>query len=274
MFLLTRPGAAANEDAVGAGPGFLFVIDGATGLSGQVLRCEPSDAAWFARETASLLGTLLSDPSLDTRQALRRAMDTLRARWPGAPEDAPSAGIAIFRVRGNCLEHTALGDCAGSAELWDGTFRCWEDTALTALDRGALEEMVRLHRTQGLTMPQAREAIAPLLRHNRALRNTPAGYWSLDPTAAGIDHARCALLPLADVRSLFLCSDGFAQLIGFGAAPDLAGLHRLCLRDGLDAPADRLYALQEDDRAMLRLPRFKLRDDTSAILAAAKEILP
>ena len=52
---VTRAGLHANEDAVGAGKDFLFVVDGATGLSHRNYMDPRSDARWFAGQTARLL---------------------------------------------------------------------------------------------------------------------------------------------------------------------------------------------------------------------------
>lgn len=51
---VTRAGLRKNEDTVWAQRGFLFVIDGATGLSGENYMDPVSDARWFAGTTAAL----------------------------------------------------------------------------------------------------------------------------------------------------------------------------------------------------------------------------
>lgn len=266
--VLTRPGGAVNEDAAGAGDSWLFVIDGATGLGGED-RMPPDDAAWLARETAAALTARLPDPARSVEDILAETMAALRAAWPGPASDLPSAGLALFRIAGDRLEYFGLGDCDAALLLADGRTLIWREEALARLDRIALEEAARWRARLGCSPREALERIRPTLRRHRALRNRPEGYWCLDPTGAGLPHARRASLPLADCRSLFLCSDGFSQLIGLGEAADLPGLHRQARARGLEPLADRLWALQEADRDLLRLPRFKLRDDASAVLAEA-----
>jgi len=52
---------------------------------------------------------------------------------------------------------------------------------------------------------------------------------------------------------------------------DGAALHRQVMEQGAQALLDRLYDMQEQDREMLRVPRFKLRDDTTAAAAEIEQ---
>ena len=62
-------------------------------------------------------------------------------------------------------------------------------------------------------------------------------------------------------------SDGFAQLIHFMPGWDAAALHRMLLEQGAQTLMDSLFEKQEQDRDMLLVPRFKLRDDATAAAA-------
>ena len=59
----TRPGARWNEDAVGGGGSFLYVLDGATSLDAAPVMDPVSDAAWLVRETARWLDRHLPEAS-------------------------------------------------------------------------------------------------------------------------------------------------------------------------------------------------------------------
>ena len=52
---------------------------------------------------------------------------------------------------------------------------------------------------------------------------------------------------------------------------DGTALHRQVMEQGAQALLDRLYDMQEQDREMLRVPRFKLRDDTTAAAAEIEQ---
>ena len=255
-----------NEDVAGGGKDFLFVIDGATGLTGENVMGRASDACWLAEEMAAALQRGLPDQKRSVGDILEEGLRALAARWPGDPEAGPSAGLAVWRRRGDRLEYYGLGDCDASLLRRDGTALTWREEKLTRLDARVLEEMTALCRRTGCTMAEARQACTGQLLRNRQARNTEEGYWCLDLTGKGLRHARQAELPLAECRSVFACTDGFAQLIQFGAADSLADLHRAAEAQELPALLDRLYALQEADRDMLQVPRFKFRDDASAAL--------
>ena len=120
-------------------------------------------------------------------------------------------------------------------------------------------------------MEEARRWATPILQKHRAMHNRPDGYWVLDPTGAGIAHARTAELPAGECRSICAYSDGFAQLMQFVPQWDGAALHRQVMEQGAQALLDRLYDMQEQDREMLRVPRFKLRDDTTAAAAEIEQ---
>ena len=267
----TRPGARWNEDAVGGGGNYLYVLDGATGLGAAPVMDPVSDAAWLVRETARWLDHCLPEESRPLEDILARGMARLMDQWHGSRAALPSAGVAIFRRRGEAVEYFGLGDCSASLQLADGTFRTWEETALSALDGQALEEACALAQARGCSLRESLPGIQATLRRHRALRNTPGGYWILDPTGVGIPHARRETVPLSQCRSLFLCTDGLAQCVGFGLAADVADLHRRALKQGVVSLADALWACQEADPNLETLPRFKLRDDATGALCRVKE---
>ena len=262
----TRPGARWNEDAVGGGGSFLYVLDGATSLDAAPVMDPVSDAAWLVRETARWLDRHLPEASRPLEDILAQGMARLLDQWSGPRAALPSAGVAIFRRRGEGVEYFGLGDCAASLQLADGTFRTWEETALSALDGQALEEACALAQARGCSLRESLPGIQATLRHHRALRNTPGGYWILDPTGVGIPHARRETVPLSQCRSLFLCTDGLAQCVGFRLAADVADLHRLAAEGGMAPLADRLWACQAADPDLEALPRFKRRDDATGAL--------
>ena len=96
----TRPGARWNEDAVGGGGSFLYVLDGATSLDAAPVMDPVSDAAWLVRETARWLDRHLPEASRPLEDILAQGMARLLDQWSGPRAALPSAGVAIFRRRG------------------------------------------------------------------------------------------------------------------------------------------------------------------------------
>ena len=257
-------GNQVNEDAVGSGDSFIFVIDGASGLNNRNVMGKSSDAQWLSSCIAERLKDKLPDTSRTISEILSEIMDELARMWRGNPADYPSAGIAIWRQNGEQLEHFGLADCDSSVMLTDGSFLSWTETKVGELDGQALQQMSLYSAEHGCSMEEARIACSEILIRNRQLKNREDGYWCLDPSKAGIPHARTTCLPVSKCQSLFLCSDGFSQLIGFHEVNSLEALHDAVQKKGISLLAKRLFERQEQDRAMTELPRFKFRDDTSA----------
>ena len=272
------PGHAerANEDAVGHGKNYCFVMDGASCLSGTNVVDPGSDAAWMADKVCRGLCQLLDaeDPR-PTGELLRQVVaqvreeyvQALQAKGIDAPEDSPSAGLALFRQRNGKLEFFGLGDCVGVARFADGRVFCWKDNGLAALDHQVIEEMVRLHASTGISVREAKEACGDILIRNRNLRNQPDGYWILDLlTDDGIDNACEATWDLTRPVCVGAFSDGFAQLTEvFGLYPDCAALFEEVQRDDMEEMFRNLCAIQDADPEYNGYPRFKHRDDTSAL---------
>jgi len=272
------PGAPPrpNEDAVGYGPDYLFVIDGASCLSGLNLMAE-SDAAWMVEHVTRGLHTYLAMyPEMDTADMLRSILVPLQQQYLQAlrdagvqkPKDSPSAGMAMFRKRGDRLEFFGLGDCVGLAVLPDGSFFYSLDTNLVNLDNQVLEEMVRLHLATGKSMSECRQfdVIKEMLLINRDKKNTPGGYWALDLlNDAGLENAVRHSWEVKGSVTVGAVSDGFAQLAElFGVYGGYGGLFEAMRHTDLSEMFDLLCKLQDEDHDCNDYPRFKLRDDTTA----------
>ena len=157
--MFTRPGARWNEDAVGGGGSFLYVLDGATSLDAAPVMDPVSDAAWLVRETARWLDRHLPEASRPLEDILAQGMARLLDQWSGPRAALPSAGVAIFRRRGEEVEYFGLGDCAASLQLADGTFRTWEETALSALEQRVADQKEALRSYQPEEVAKLDQAI-------------------------------------------------------------------------------------------------------------------
>ena len=269
-------GAKACEDTVGHGKDYCFVMDGASGLGGNNMLDPLSDSAWMVETVRRGLCDRLDrgDPR-PTRQLLLEVVAEVREEYLealarqglDAPTDSPSAGMALFRPRNGKLEFFGMGDCVGVAMLPDGTGFYALDEKLPALDHQVIEEMMAMHRQTGISIPEAKKACNHRLLHNRGLRNKPGGYWILDLlTDEGIENAREEAWELTAPVKVAAFSDGFAQLTElFGQYPDYLSLFAAMEREGAETLFRRLCALQDDDPDCSQYPRFKHRDDTSAL---------
>lgn len=268
-------GVQANEDAIGWGKDYCFVLDGASCLSGKNVIDPVSDAAWMVTKVRNGLCALLDtgDPR-PTGELVRQVIKPIRSEYIqalqaqniDAPEDSPSAGFALFRCRNGRLEFFGLGDCVGVAKLPDGKNFYSLDLNLPNLDHQVLEQMIVLHKQTGMTMREAKTACNAQLIHNRNLRNKPGGYRILDLLTDGIDDARQMSWELTEPVCVGAFSDGFAQLAEvFGKYPGYTALFAAMREGDLKKLSQELCALQDADPDCNDYPRFKLRDDTCAL---------
>ena len=231
-----------------------------------------SDAYWLAGRTAEILEKELGNNKKSLPDILYSAMSILKSEWVGNDSEMPSCGISIFRINEDKIEYFGLGDCYASAVFNNGEFLKWIEKDLTILDEKALSEMCYLSKTKGISMVDARKEISDILAKHRNMRNREGGYWCLDPSGTGISHGRQAVFSAEDCKSLFLCSDGFYQLVGFNYFNDVRELHQAAEKKSLECIMNTLFSLQEQDYEMTKLPRFKFRDDASAIIGTIRRI--
>ena len=280
MMKLSCSGAATrlgdkpyNEDAFFLGETFCGVFDGATGLTeaAPVMADYPSDAAWFVAESKRYLGRHLSDTTQTIQQICQAAMAVCREQWQGglSANAIPSAGLALARQNGTALECFCLGDVSLSVRLASGVFLSFPESELSSLDHAALQEAIA-YRKRGHCWSDAIAYIRPMLQEHRRMRNQPGGYAALDLLGQW-PKARTATLPLAQAQSIFLCSDGFAQLIDFGIAKNLSDLHRNAEEQGIEPLLSRLTKVQQADPDCLKVARFKCMDDATAVILRRKD---
>lgn len=268
--------AKPNEDAVGFGKDYCFAIDGASCLSGVEVMGRGSDATWMVeRVAAGLCERLDRGDERPTEALLTEILLPLKAQYNAAlakkgiekPNDSPSAGFALFRMRKGKLEFFGLGDCVGVAALPNGKEFYSLDTNLPNLDNQVLEQMMQLHLQTKLPVLKTRELCNDLLIANRNKRNHPDGYWILDlNTPEALVNARKFSWELTEPIAVTVFSDGFAQLsdvfhfydgyFELLTTMEHKDLEQLCLQ---------LRLAQDEDANCDDYPRFKLRDDTCAL---------
>lgn len=263
---LCRPGNPHHpcEDLLRLDESYLLLMDGASPLAPSIMT--PSDASWFVWQVDRLLASSLTRHA-SLSSILADGMASIRPLWRGSTSVMPSAGIAVVRLNQDRLDYLQLGDVTLSIERTDGTFMLIKDEALCRLDAMALAELQAHAARSGNSPRECLPLIQETLKRNRALRNTPEGYSILDPSGKGLTHAITGSLPVADVQSILLFSDGFGQLQEF-TKESLPDLYKRVKEQGLSPLLDELYQFQDQDTSFHRVARFKHRDDASATIAS------
>lgn len=257
---LTGDISVPNDDRTGNARHHGWVIDGATDLGPPGLVGTQGGAAWlasvaqaaFTAATATSIEALYNDVALQILAAWERD----RTRDPEDRWEYPLASSLAVRL-GEQLEVGWLGDCAGF--LWSAgkVTRIGPEKEI----RNSEAERAASLAEHGLGSPKKS---APILANLRSTRGrTGMRVLSVDPEhMMAVDTARIACAPGDEI---VLMSDGYAALIDSYGAHDDASLVEAIRGRGLAAVAEELRAIEQDDAACTRFPRFKRSDDATAL---------
>lgn len=277
-FSFTDRGNAANEDFACAGPlpaggAYGVVVDGATGLAGEPLFPGrfATNAQWFSHTAGAALCRAL-EAGVPAGEALGGAVAAAREELEGAAgapladQDAdavPSAALALAVAGEKDVELWGLGDSPLVVLTRAGELVVSTDEALEALDARVVELMVERSAGRDLTVAERRALVRDEVVANRRRRNAPGGYWCLDPSGAGIAHARRITLPRAEVVAVAGMTDGLFRAFGqYGLASPAEWLPRATYFSA-QLLCDRMRALEAADARLTRFPRMKVGDDAS-----------
>ena len=243
--------ATPNDDRCGATSQRAWMIDGSTDLGPPGLMGSQPGAAWlaatasraFAAAGDGTLGETLGHVYAQTAAAYtaERVRDAFDA-W-----ELPSAAFLAVALTDNMLDLAWLADCVCV------TMRGEVITRLGPQPSGDETEQARVHAT-GTERP---------LEMLRAERMRPERY------ILGVDPAHLAFVqqlrvPVAPDDEILLMTDGMAALVDDYGMP-LDSFVAMLRTQGLPAPAARLRAMEAEEGARARYPRFKGSDDATAL---------
>lgn len=269
-----KPGRP-NEDRLGEGGKFAWVIDGATGLAEEplVAKGDDSDASWLAEALNQHL--LETTPRYRGYPAglIRHAITALIARFnadskkkPQYDYDMPGASMVILQHDAGGLEIAALGDCSVLVDDGSGDLMGVHGEEMHArLDAHAVKELKKLDPDGVFELTETREKILPLLKEQRAKANQPGGYGVFAPTPDCMDFIREFRYPVTSGVAL-LMSDGFYALVEKYGAYDDKGLVTAARKKGLKKLYEELRAIEDADPNAEKYPRLKKSDDACAQL--------
>jgi len=268
---LTAPGASVNEDRWGFNPDAVWIMDGATGVWPEQRLSEPSDAAWFVEQCDQILSDTYfgerfpAEILRDVVEEVGRRARRLREFEHLPPQELPSASFAAARATEGGLQLVNLGDCPTLWRSGPGPAKRFGDSGVAALDE-RLVQALKAERAQGKSFPEAKAAVRELMRRQRALMNTPEGYWILDLFGHGTPHAQVETIEAEPGALILLMTDGFFRLTDVYARHDADQLLNAAATGGLQALYAELREIEEADEECAAYTRFKPRDDATAVL--------
>jgi hypothetical protein len=272
---LSLGSGTVNEDAVGfiGDPHDIeaaWALDGVTGINDKGLGLMGSDAQWFVARIDHHLRRLLPGAP-DLPHVMSDLIDRLIAdlRHHAVPDkyDPPAACItAVCRIEGR-WHAVRLGDCRLLAEDRNGLQRI-VDFANDDFDHWVTAEAMRLRGTGMIDPKDIARAMRQVHFDNRRRRNRPGGYGVIEADRACLAFAE--YMELDEPSSVLLTSDGFFRLVDYYGQISETDL---LARSGRDGELARLYdmmrELEDGDPDGARYPRFKPKDDASAIALIA-----
>ena len=272
--LATEPAAGqghANLDFAAFSSKVAVLLDGAAvpagGAGGPVLCAH--DARWFIRELGTrILAELSAEPPVWIAEGVARAIDSTAAHHaetcPIDDQTHPSATIAVLRELPDEYEYYVLGDSTIVFDLTTGSPVARSDKRLNDV---AVAERKQVMSTAPGT--QARqEALAALVKAERAHRNVRGGYWiaATNPDAAARGrqgHVRRGALCRAA-----LLSDGAASVVERYGLMDWGQVLDAIESQGPGHLIEQVRAAESSDPDGARWPRIKARDDATVLFCA------
>lgn len=257
-----RPGRD-NEDFAAIAPGAAVLLDGAGSPAGMESGCMHS-VAWYARTLGGLFLSAIVNPAVTLAQALEASIEEVNAQHRDTCDlsnpHSPSATASATRVLGDQLEYLVLSDSFVVLERRD------QDPLVVTDDR--------VNRAYDRPPPRERPALgtdehtADLYRHVSNLgdyRNKPGGFWVASTTPTAARQALTGSLPLDDVTTVALLSDGASRIVdrfGLLTWPDALGI---LSKDGPEELIRRTREAEAGDFHGARWPRGKASDDATVV---------
>ena len=274
FFCVSSRGNRVNEDFAFATGDFGLLLDGASGLSGERLVADSAygtDAQWLSHTVGEDLAARLAvgvPAAAALEGAVGRARGTLLAQHPGEDraqllDRAPSATLLVASVAGDMLELASLGDSRLVVIKRDGSAFELYDNSVSLLDQGVVAAMTEASRGRNLSAAQKRSLVNGQVKANRDKKNTPGGYWILDPFGAGLAHAMTASIPLAEVDCVCGMSDGFYAAFDCYGLADQGDFLRTATETSVRELVDKMRAVEDSDPDLDRYPRLKKSDDAT-----------
>jgi hypothetical protein len=251
-----------NEDFVAASDSGVVLLDGA-GLSGAASQCRHG-VAWFTRHLGGAILANLSDTARDLVTILADAMGETAQLHAGTcrldvDPGTPSSTVVIARARADQLQYLVLADSVLVLET--GTDQPTVVTDTREADVGAALRTDMDAYPNGT--PEHEQAHRSYVEALRSHRNRPGGFWVAAADPASARQALTGEVPLPELRSALLMSDGASRLADRFAVASWRQLLDLSSACGPGELITRVREAELSDPRGSRWPRGKVHDDAT-----------
>lgn len=263
-----------NEDILGYNPKAIWILDGATSISGRKLEIErkmESDASWFVNQFSNLFAKL--DHDIQLEQQLKSIIESIQhhavsvwGNW--AEQDVPSASFSAAFYNNKNISLYNLGDCRILYQLDHQPVKEFGQSNVETFDRDLLEQYKTIaQQSPRPTHKQIWQQLVDQIRANRLRMNQKDGYWILSPDGRGIDQLQKIDLQFHEDAKVLLSTDGLYRLVDTYKQMDTADFFKKAFeKNGLNELLSQLRKIEDSDPEAIEHPRVKLQDDASAVL--------
>ncbi|PVE25240.1 hypothetical protein DC522_06840 [Microvirga sp. KLBC 81] len=267
-----------NEDICGVCQDWAWVIDTSIFPGTAPVMHPKSDAVWlaaFADERLSSLAPGAEDGAVLLRRVMEEARTAYRAVAPQERHEDfvswPLGAMTLVRRKGSWLDAWTFGDTTAFVRQPDETvLTLGEAPGLRDTESAKAAELMRASGSRPNDILSEPVFLAWLgeRRERQRKSGVPAALLSLSPDAAGRLHHES--VPCEDGTTILLTSDGFSALVDLYEAMDAKALMEAAIISGLEPLARKAREIETriDPDGKL-FPRFKLSDDTTALLLRA-----
>jgi len=250
-----------NDDRLGATARLAWVVDGATDMGLPGLLGEQGGAAWLASTaSAAFAGATpptLEETCLEVFASIETSFHAQRRRELLGRWELPKAAFSAVQLVDGVLEVAWLADCPVLLTSSHGTLWCTgePDTSTEAAQALAL----------GHGIGAADSFSGAVLADRRAARSEE-NHQALSPDAkASAAKTRFASFKVSPGDELLLMSDGFSSLVSDYCVYTAESLWDAVRKKGLAQLVQDIRAIERNDAACLKYPRFKVSDDATAL---------
>lgn len=251
-----------NEDMVLTTPRIVVVADGAGVPAGFNTGCIHG-TAWYVNQLVTQTAACdASTPTADLRsilaQALSAVADSHSATCDLSVDGTPSATVAILRAGKDEIDYLVLSDATIALGVGAET-RVISDNRIASL----FNELRQAVKTAPIDTAERKARLLELVTTQRKLRNVDGGYWVAGAAPDAAQHALTGSVPLENVHSAAMMTDGAARLVDlFGATTwdDALGELRSI---GAGGWIERIREIEDTDRSLIVWPRYKKSDDAA-----------